>query len=87
MTFEEIFTAAPIGAVVRVSDGQPKPPDGATLRLNIWRSHNCEGRIMDKEAATETRARRILVEGLSVAGVSVSYWIDELTPHTFTLIG
>ncbi|MCK5746103.1 MAG: hypothetical protein KAH44_07795 [Oricola sp.] len=52
MSAQLIFDAAPLGAIVRYSDGTPRPPDRHRRKLQAWERHNNTGRLVKKKAAT-----------------------------------
>lgn len=43
-----IYDAAPLGALVRFSDGKPKPPSRFTKKLAAWERNNGVGRLIRK---------------------------------------
>ncbi len=49
MSATYIIDAAPLGALVRYSDGSPKPPARFTKRLAAWERSNGIGRLVKKE--------------------------------------
>lgn len=49
MSAQQIFATAPLGALVRYSDGQPKPPGRFTKKLAAWQRNNGCGRLVRKE--------------------------------------
>jgi hypothetical protein len=53
MTARAIFESAPLGSLVRYSDGQPRPPARFTRRLETWRQTNGQG-ILVKKAPSRT---------------------------------
>jgi hypothetical protein len=52
MSAQLIFDAAPLGALVRFSDGQPKPAPRFGRKLAAWEHKNSIGRLVRKEPAT-----------------------------------
>ena len=52
MSAQLIFDIAPLGAVIRYSDGTPRPPDRHRRKLQAWERHNNTGRLVKKQAAT-----------------------------------
>lgn len=51
MSAQFIFDHAPLGAIVRYSDGSPKPPARFRRKLAAWENHNNGGRLIRKQAA------------------------------------
>ncbi|MCL4068914.1 hypothetical protein M3484_20345 [Pseudomonas sp. GX19020] len=49
MSAEQIFTRAPLGALIRYSDGKPRPPARFTKKLASWQRNNGIGRLVRKE--------------------------------------
>ena len=86
MTFDEVFDAAPIGAQLAVSNGQPRPPAKQALKVKVWASHNFSGPLQAKFEATEDRPRRLQIGAVDQPGLSVSYEIADGGGHSFTLI-
>lgn len=53
MFAQYIFDHAPLGALVRFSDGTPKPPARYTKKLAAWENNNAVGRLTSKSAASQ----------------------------------
>ena len=49
MSATNIFDAAPLGALIRYTDGSPKPPARFTKKLAAWERSNGVGRLVKKE--------------------------------------
>lgn len=49
MSAQQIFALAPLGALVRYTDGSPKPPARFTKKLAAWQRNNSVGRLVRKE--------------------------------------
>jgi hypothetical protein len=49
MSANSIIDTAPLGALVRYSDGSPKPPARFTKKLAAWERSNGIGRLVKKE--------------------------------------
>ena len=47
-----ISDTAPLGAIIRYSDGTPRPPERHRRKLQAWERHNNTGRLVKKQAAT-----------------------------------
>ncbi|KQT22719.1 hypothetical protein PY365_17130 [Roseiarcaceae bacterium H3SJ34-1] len=50
MSARSIFDSAPIGAIIRYSDGAPRPPARFTKKLAGWEHRNSGGRLIRKQA-------------------------------------
>jgi hypothetical protein len=50
MSATTIIDAAPLGALIRYTDGSPKPPARFTKKLTAWERSNGVGRLVKKEA-------------------------------------
>jgi hypothetical protein len=50
MSANTIIDKAPLGALIRYSDGSPKPPSRFTKKLAAWERSNGVGRLVKKEA-------------------------------------
>ena len=49
MSATKIFDQAPLGALIRYTDGSPKPPARFTKKMAAWERSNGIGRIVKKE--------------------------------------
>jgi hypothetical protein len=49
MSASTIFDTAPLGALIRYTDGAPKPPTRFTKKLAAWERANGVGRLVKKE--------------------------------------
>lgn len=79
--FVEAWSTIAIGARVRVSDGNPEPAGGHAL--NLWRSHNHEGEVVEKEDGPP-RAIRIQLDEAN--GARVSYSVAEGSGDRFEIV-
>ena len=52
MSAQSIFDHAPIGAIIRYSDGTPRPPERHRRKLADWQRRNSCGRLVKRQAAT-----------------------------------
>ncbi len=52
MSAQSIFDHAPLGAIIRYSDGTPRPPKRHRRKLADWQRRNSCGRLVHKAAAT-----------------------------------
>ncbi|CAG0982563.1 MAG: hypothetical protein F9K19_16975 [Rhizobiaceae bacterium] len=48
-----VYDNAPLGSLIRYSDGTPKPPSRFTRKLAAWETRNGVGRLMKKEPPRE----------------------------------
>lgn len=55
LTAQQIFDSAPLGAIIRYSDGTPRPPDRFKHKLHTWKSNNASGRLMSKRKSSGPR--------------------------------
>jgi hypothetical protein len=53
MSAHIVYDSAPLGSVVRYSDGVPKPPERFRKKLAAWENHNSVGRLIRKEPPHE----------------------------------
>ncbi|RWG10513.1 MAG: hypothetical protein EOQ55_29880 [Mesorhizobium sp.] len=49
MSAHIVYDSAPLGSVIRYSDGTPKPPTRFRKKLSAWESRNATGRLVRKE--------------------------------------
>ena len=49
MSATTIIDTAPLGALIRYTDGSPKPPSRFTKKLAAWERSNGVGRLVKKE--------------------------------------
>ncbi len=49
MSAQMIFDTAPLGAIIRFSDGTPRPPDRFKRKLAQWENRNDQGRLIAKQ--------------------------------------
>ncbi|WP_447763450.1 hypothetical protein [Sphingopyxis panaciterrae] len=47
MSAIDIYTSAPLGSVIRFSNGEPRPPDRFTRKVAAWERHNGSGRLIE----------------------------------------
>jgi hypothetical protein len=81
LTFDEVWEGVALGAVLIVSNGRSAPPESATLRFNVWRSHNFTGTLVAKRDVSGARKLRIEC----AAPPPLAYDVAEDGGHTFTL--
>ncbi|MHA6645771.1 hypothetical protein [Mesorhizobium sp. A623] len=48
-----IYDNAPLGSIIRYSDGTPRPPDRFNKKLAAWKNRNSVGRLIRKEPSRE----------------------------------
>lgn len=53
MSAKNIFEHASLGALVRYSDGQPRPPERFRKKLAAWKNNNGSGRLIQKTPAVQ----------------------------------
>lgn len=53
MSAQIIFDNAPLGSVIRYTDGQPRPPERFRKKLASWKQNNGSGRLIKKMPAME----------------------------------
>lgn len=49
MSAQYIFDTAPLGALIRYSNGEPQPPARFTRKLSAWERENGVGRLITRE--------------------------------------
>ena len=54
MSAQSIYDLAPLGAIIRFSDGTPRPPDRFKRKLSAWKDRNGQGRLVEKAPETVT---------------------------------
>lgn len=59
MSAQLIFDLAPLGSIVRYSDGSPRPPQRHRRKLSAWEERNSSGRLIRKQA--EVRVGNMLI--------------------------
>ena len=47
-TARTIYDTAPLGAIIRFSDGTPRPPERCNRKLPAWKNNNSIGRLTQK---------------------------------------
>ena len=50
MSAQLIYDLAPLGSIVRYSDGTPRPPERHRRKLAAWENRNSGGRLIRKQA-------------------------------------
>jgi hypothetical protein len=53
MSAHIVYDSAPLGSVIRYSDGAPKPHERFTKKLGAWKRRNSVGRLIRKEPPYE----------------------------------
>lgn len=61
MSAQSIFDHAPLGAIIRYSDGTPRPPERHRRKLQAWQRRNNTGRLVKKQHATRVGDTAIAV--------------------------
>ncbi|CAH1695998.1 conserved hypothetical protein [Hyphomicrobiales bacterium] len=64
MSAQLIYDLAPLGSIIRFSDGAPRPPERHRRKFSAWENNNSAGRLIRKQA--ERRA------GNTVIGASIT---------------
>lgn len=54
MSAQLIYDQAPLGAIIRYSDGTPRPPERHRRKLQAWENRNNRGRLVKKTAGRHT---------------------------------
>ena len=52
MSAQLIFDTAPLGAIIRYSDGTSRPPERHRRKLQAWERQNNTGRLVKRQAGT-----------------------------------
>ena len=50
MSAQHIYDSAPLGSLIRFSNGEPRPPARFTRKLRAWNEENGMGRLVDRSA-------------------------------------
>jgi len=50
MSAQHIYDSAPLGSLIRFSNGEPRPPARFTRKLRAWNEENGLGRLVDRSA-------------------------------------
>ena len=53
---QDIVDRAPLGAMIRFSDGTPQPPTRFKRKLRAWEDRNGTGRLTEKSGPRDGRA-------------------------------
>ena len=88
MRAQQIYDTAPLGSLIRFSNGEPRPPERFTRKVRAWENDNGVGRLVEKRpehiAATYRSAAGFTLhlgnygsEGLIVLVVRRSYSVDS----------
>ena len=54
MSAQLIYDHAPLGAIIRYSDGMPRPPERHRRKLQAWENRNNTGRLVKKMPGRRT---------------------------------
>ena len=54
MSAQLIYDHAPLGAIIRYSDGTPRPPERHRRKLQAWENRNNTGRLVKKMPGRRT---------------------------------
>jgi hypothetical protein len=55
VTAQDVIDSAPLGAIIRSSDGTPQPPARFKRKLSAWENRNGTGRLTEKRCARDGR--------------------------------
>lgn len=88
MSAKTIYEQAPLGALIRYSSGEPRPPERFTRKLRAWERENGTGRLIKKTHAVERPTYSLPAgftlhegnfgsEGVIVLVVNRSYSVDS----------
>lgn len=55
VTAQDVIDSAPLGAIIRFSDGTPQPPARFKRKLSNWENRNGTGRLTEKRGARDGR--------------------------------
>jgi hypothetical protein len=95
MSAKDIYDLAPLGSIIRYSDGTPRPPERFKKKLAAWENTNNGGRLVRKTAERTlgnhtTPASFTLHQGdFGSAGVVVLRAFKTFSiasPHTFLVV-
>ena len=50
MSAQSIYDTAPLGSLIRYSNGEPRPPERFTCKLRAWNNDNGIGRLVERRA-------------------------------------
>ncbi len=53
MSAQHIYDTAPLGALIRFTDGTPRPPERHRRKLSAWKDSNDTGRLISKRGPVE----------------------------------
>lgn len=56
LTGRQLIDTAPLGALIRFSDGTPRPPERFKNKLSAWKNNNATGRLVEKTPASDLLA-------------------------------
>lgn len=55
-TARDVLDHAPLGAIIRFADGQPRPPERFKRKLRDWETRNGTGRLVERNAGQAGRS-------------------------------
>lgn len=55
LSAQEIITQAPLGSIIRFSNGEQRPPVRFTRKLRAWENENSTGRLVEARPASDNR--------------------------------
>lgn len=63
----ELYHTAPLGCLIRFSDGTPRPPDRFTRKVKAWEEKNGTGRLVEYRPGSDGRFAVPATFGLHIA--------------------
>ena len=77
-TAHDIYDSAPIGSVIRFTDGQEKPPARFKQKVRAWEKRNASGTLTEKHAPGKwTAAHFVLTNDFGWLTVSEIHDLDS----------
>ena len=58
MSAQHIYDTAPLGSLIRYSNGEPRPPERFTRKLKAWNNENGMGRLVERYPGHERASYR-----------------------------
>jgi len=68
MSAQLIYDTAPLGSLIRYSNGEPRPPERFTRKLKAWNNDNGIGRLIERSA----EERHLVAIGLLLAALPLA---------------
>ena len=87
LTATQLHALAPFGALIRFTDGTPKPPARFTKKLAAWERTNGLGRFVEKQDAGSYQARfALLTEDQPHFKMTKSFGVEENPALRFEVV-